>query len=303
MKTIITGSKGLLGSAIHRIIKDDSICPSREDLDISKESDVKEYLKKNRDVSDTIIHCAAKVGGVKANMENNKSFFLENIKMDNNIMMSAFENEYENIVTVLSTCVFPDKVEYPLISDYIENGPPHFSNYGYAYAKRHLGYSTKMFRNASGKNWISVIPTNLYGINDNFSLENSHVIPALIRKAYESKINDEEFVIWGDGSPLRQFVYSDDMAQIILWAKDNWKSEKPIMAVNEKEYSIKEIALMIAEIFEIQGNKIRFDCDKPSGQFRKPAKSDVPDYKFIDIREGLEKTCKWFIKNYNYVRL
>jgi len=294
-KIIITGGNGLLGSAIKSQVN--AITFSRNEFDLETE-DFSKIILSNED-SNTIIHCAAKVGGVGANMNANFDFFQKNIKLDHNVLSSCLEHKVENLVTILSTCVFPDKVDYPLTAEKIDLGAPHFSNYGYSYAKRLLYYQTKMYRNVVDKNWISVIPTNLYGSNDNFNLENSHLIPALIRKAYEASLSGEEFVVWGDGSPLRQFVYSDDMAKIILWAIENWKSETPLMAVNEKEYSIKEVAMVIAKRFNIPENKIIFDKTKPNGQFRKPAKSDVNWFEFTPLEEGINKTIDWFVSEYN----
>ncbi len=294
-KVIVTGGNGLLGSAVSSKI--DSYTFSRNECNLETD-DFSKLITSNQQV-DTVIHCAAKVGGVGANMNANFEFFQKNIKIDQNVLNSCLEHGIENLVTILSTCVFPDKVEYPLTADKIDLGAPHFSNYGYSYAKRLLYYQTKMYRNVVGKNWISVIPTNLYGANDNFNLENSHLIPALIRKAHEASISGEDFVVWGDGSPLRQFVYSEDMAKIILWAVENWKSESPLMAVNEREYSIKEVAMIIADRFGISENKIIFDKTKPNGQFRKPAKSDVNWFEFTPLDEGINKTIDWFVENYN----
>lgn len=294
-KIIVTGGNGLLGSAVKN--KVDCISFSRKELNLETDS-FSDFLTSNKNTN-TIIHCAAKVGGVGANMNANFEFFSKNIKIDQNILNACLEHRIENLVTILSTCVFPDKITYPLTAEKIDLGAPHFSNYGYSYAKRLLYYQTKMYRNVVDKNWISIIPTNLYGANDNFNLHDSHLIPALIRKAYEASLTGDDFVVWGDGSPLRQFVYSNDMAEIILWAVDNWKSEVPLMAVNEREYSIKEVAMIIADRFGIPENKIIFDKSKPNGQFRKPAKSDVNWFEFTPLEEGLNKTIDWFVENYN----
>lgn len=299
-KSVVTGSSGLLGSAIKKKLGNNHLYLSSKDLDLTNFDCTSTLLESVKDECDTIIHCAAKVGGVKANMENNDLFFLENYKMNKNLLEVAYNAKYKNFVSILSTCIFPNEVEYPLTAEKINLGAPHPTNYGYSYAKRLLGYQTSLFGNMTPKsNWISIIPTNLYGFNDNFNLNDSHLIPALIRKAYESSISGEDFIVWGDGSPLRQFVYSDDMAEIILWAIDNWKSEIPLMAVNEKEYSIKEVAMVIADRFGISENRIIFDKNKPNGQFRKPAKSDVNWFKFTPLEEGLNKTIDWFIENYN----
>jgi len=299
-KYIITGSGGLLGSALKTQLGDGHIYLTSKDVDLKHSLTTQAVIASLRDRYDTVIHCAAKVGGVKANMENNDLFFWENYQMNNSILESAYKSKYKNFVSILSTCIFPDDIEYPLTSDKINLGAPHPTNYGYAYAKRLLGYQTSIFGNMIPEsNWISIVPTNLYGSNDNFNLNDSHLIPALIRKAYDASISGGDFVVWGDGTPLRQFVYSDDMAQIILWAIDNWKSDVPLMAVNEKEYSIKEVAMIIANRFGIPENKVIFDKTKPNGQFRKPAKSDVNWFEFTPLEEGLNKTIDWFIENYN----
>lgn len=298
-KTIVTGSSGLLGSAIKKQLGNEHLYLSSKDVDLKDYTKTLEKIYSAKDKYDTIIHCAAKVGGVKANMENNELFFWENYTMNKNLLEAAYAGEYKNFVSILSTCVFPNEVEYPLTADKINLGAPHPTNYGYSYAKRLLGYQTSLFGNMiPGSNWISIIPTNLYGFNDNFNLNDSHLIPALIRKAYDASKDGGDFIVWGDGTPLRQFVYSDDMAKIILWAIDNWKSEVPLMAVNEKEYSIKEVAMIIANRFGIPENKIIFDKTKPNGQFRKPAKSDVNWFEFTPLEEGLNKTIDWFVENY-----
>jgi len=303
MKAIITGSNGLLGSALKKSLGPNHIYHTRKDAELLNFSSTIEFFNKNKD-ADTLIHCAARVGGVQANMNDNLGFFHDNFIINNYVTDFAMRNNIKNYVNILSTCVFPQNPTYPLTSDQIDNGVPHPSNHGYSYAKRLAYYTTKYTREVTGKNWISIIPTNLYGPNDNFNLENSHLVPALIRKAYEASLSGEDFVVWGDGTPLRQFVHSEDMAKIILWAIDNWKSDKPLMAINETEYSIKEIALIIASHFNIPDHRIVFDASKPNGQFRKSAKSDIPAgvIKFKTIEEGLDETIEWFIANYDKIR-
>jgi GDP-L-fucose synthase len=297
-KILITGGNGLLGSPLVKNLNGDTF--SSKECNLVTDS-FKEFLTKKyeKEKPNTIIHCAAKVGGVGANLNNNVQFFNDNIKIDYNVLTSCLELDIDNLVTILSTCIFPDNVEYPLTSDKLDMGPPHHSNYGYAYAKRLLAYQTKIYRNVINKNWISIVPTNLYGPKDNFNLHDSHLVPALIRKAYESNLNGEDFVVWGDGSPLRQFVYSEDMSKIIEWSIDNWKKEKPLMAINEKEYSIKDIVNIITDRFNISQKKIKYNTNKPLGQLRKPAKSDVEWFDFTPIEIGINKTIDWFIENYN----
>ena len=296
---VITGGNGLLGSKLIDITN--GVKFDRSECDLITDN-FKFFLDSKNIKPTTVFHCAAMVGGVIYNNNNNQKFFIDNIKIDDNVLSSCFDLNVKNIVTILSTCVFPSKVDYPLTSDMIDMGDPHNTNYGYSYAKRILAYKTKLFKKVTGNNWISVIPCNLYGVNDNFNIDKSHLIPALIRKAYEAKINDTDFVVWGDGSPLRQFMFSNDIAEIINWSVDNWKEDKPLMAVNEKEFSIKEIANIIADIIDIPKNKIKYDKTKPNSQFRKPAKSDVNWYDFTPIENGINDTIEWFIKNYDNAR-
>lgn len=305
MKTLVTGSNGLLGSALKKELGEvGDYYSGKKDCNLLSEEDVKSAFLINHDSWSTIIHCAAKVGGVKANMENNKQFFEDNYNMNKNVLEAAYEYKIPNLVSILSTCVFPDKeVSYPLTAEQIENGVPHPSNYGYSYAKRLLGYETSMYRRLTGLNWISVIPTNVYGENDNFNLNDSHLIPGLIHKAYLAKRDNTDFFVWGDGSPLRQFIYSEDLAKLILWALENWKSDVPFMAVNPIEYSVKDIALIIAKHLDISEERIKFDLTKPSGQFKKTASTNAPEsFKFTPIEEGIKKTIDWFISNYETAR-
>ena len=307
MKILVTGANGLLGSALKKTLGNGHIYHTREKCDLSKSKETLNFFEKyalENNPPDTIIHCAAKVGGVQANMSNNEDFFLQNFLISNNVTECAIKFNYKNVVNILSTCVFPDKeVVYPLTADQIDNGIPHPSNYGYSYSKRLLHYTTKYCREVTKNNWISIIPNNIYGAEDNFNLEKGHLVPALIRKAYNASITGEDFVVWGDGTPLRQFIYSDDLANVILWAIDNWNSGVPMMAVNEKEYSIKEVAEIIANRFKINQNKIKYDIDKPKGQYRKPAKSDIPkELNLTEFEDGINKTIDWYLKNINNFR-
>lgn len=306
MRILVTGSNGLVGSSLKKILGNSHFYHTREDADLTNEEQTRRYIKHqilNNGV-DTIIHCAAKVGGVQANSNNNELFFEQNYLINNNVLLASYENKVSNFVNVLSTCIFPNNnVTYPLTPDQIDLGRPHDSNSGYSYAKRLSGYQTKIFREVLGLNWINVVPTNVYGPNDNFSLISGHMIPSIIHRAFLCKKNNEKFVVWGDGSPLRQFIHCDDLSNNILWAINNWKSELPFMIVNEKEHSVMDIVKLVLEEFEISENDLVFDKDKPRGQFRKPAKSDVPkDYRYIDIKNGIKETIEWFNKNYHNLR-
>jgi GDP-L-fucose synthase len=302
-KILVTGGSGLLGSALKKDLGLEHKYLSSKDLNLLNIEETDILLSDNSKEFDTIIHCAAKVGGVQANMNDNLGFFEQNYLMNKNIIETAYKYKYKNFVSILSTCIFPDNIEYPLTSDKIDQGNPHSSNFGYSYAKRTLGYLTKTFGAVLESNWISIVPTNIYGPNDNFHLEDSHLIPALIRKGYEASLNGNDFEVWGDGTPLRQFIFSEDLSKVIIWAIENWKSDKPFMAINEQEYSIREIVEIISRRFNISPEKIKYNTNKPSGQFRKPAKTDIlKSFEFTPLEEGINKTIDWFIDNYDNAR-
>ena len=305
-KILVTGSNGLVGSALKKLLGENHVYHTKDDvnlLDNKKTLDYITYHVKHSNV-DTVIHCAAKVGGVQANMKNNKGFFIDNFIINNNIIESCFKNEIPNFVNLLSTCIFPDKnVSFPLTPNQIDQGPPHFSNHGYAYAKRLSGYQTNIIKKVLNSNWVSVVPTNVYGINDNFHLDDGHMRPAMIHRAYLSRKNSEKMVIWGDGSPLRQVIYSEDLAKLIMWSLENWKNDEPFMAINRNEHSILNIAKLICNSFDIYDDDIIFDSSKPMGQYRKPAISNAPnDFKFTDLEVGINETVEWFKQNYIRIR-
>lgn len=305
--TIITGGSGLLGNALKNILGD-SCFPTSKELDLNKQINVEKFLSKNN--FETVIHLAAKVGGVKANTNYVSDFYQINSQINNNIISSCIKNKIPKLVCCLSTCIYPDEkyVKYPLTEEQLHNGPPHESNFGYAYAKRMVDVQLKAARQQHGLNYISVIPNNLYGEHDNFDLENSHVIPALIRKIWEAKINNKPyFEVWGDGEVYREFTYSEDIAKIILFCLENYDSSEPINIGNTEEYLLKDVIMMIKKQLDYSG-EIVFDTTKPKGQIRKPSSNKKlldlgwkkEDYTSIEV--GLKNTCEWFIKSYPNLR-
>jgi len=252
-----------------------------------------------------VIHLAAKVGGVKANTDYLGDFFLENILINTNVLETAKKFRVEKVVSLLSTCVYPNNVNYPLTVDQIHNGPPHPSNYAYAHAKRMLDVQSRAYRDQHGCNFITAIPNNLFGENDNFHLENSHVIPAIIRKMYEAMLAQSDVVLWGDGTPLREFTYAKDLARAILLLVEEYNDRVPVNIGNTVEISIKEVAEKIATRVGFTG-EIIWKTDLPSGQQRKP--SDNSKFleqfamKYTQFDEALTNACEWFIINYPNVR-
>lgn len=305
---LITGSSGLLGSALVRRCEAegiDYIAHTRQDFDLMDGENSFEYFREMKEAYgvDTIIHTAAKVGGVLKNTLEQEAMFLDNVQINNNVLKSAADLKIPNFVNILSSCLFPSNAKYPLTLDQIYDGEPHDSQKGYAYSKR-LSYEfVRYYRNVFGTNWYNVIPTNIFGINDNFHPEDSHVIPALIRKAAAAAENDKDFEIWGDGLSYRQFIDSDDLAKIIIQSLDNWRYKDTLFAANPKEYQIKEIVLIIAKIFNIPEERIIFDRTKPSGRRRMATVSDVDEYfEFNPLEASLRKASTWYLENIKNVR-
>ena len=297
-KLLVTGGNGLVGSSINSDIK----IGKEYNLIIPDETDKMFQIHKPTHV----IHCAGKVGGVMGNMTFKGDYFYDNIMINTNVIESARKNNVERLVAFLSTCVFPDNIEYPLTESKIHLGEPHNSNYAYAYSKRMADIQIRAYREQYGVNFTSVIPTNIYGPNDNFSLDYGHVIPMLIHKLYLAQKNNTDFVVWGSGKPLREFIFSKDIAKLSEWAVYNYNESEPIILSNSDEISIMDLVDLLVKEFNFKG-KVIFDSTKPDGQYRKPSdnsklKSYLPDFKFTPIEEGIKETVKWFIENYEISR-
>ena len=254
---------------------------------------------------DAIIHLAAKVGGVKANMDYLGDFFRENILINTHVLESAKNHGVSKVVSLLSTCVYPNKVNYPLTVDQIHNGPPHHSNYAYAHAKRMLEVQSRAYRDQYGCDFITAIPNNLFGEDDNFDLENSHVLPAMIRKMYEAQQELRDVILWGDGSPVREFTYSTDIARALLLLVEGYSDRAPINIGNTGQISIKEVARQVAEKIGFTGDII-WKTEMPAGQQKKPSDNsrfqNLFEMKYTDFNQALTNTCEWFIINYPNVR-
>lgn len=296
---IVTGGSGMVGTAAKQLLPEAEYI-TREQLHGSN------YVVKDK----TVIHLAAKVGGVKVNTEQVCDFYTENSIINQRVLGHAHAEGAEKVVSLLSTCVYPDAhhVTYPITEKQLHLGPPHTSNYGYAYAKRMVDVMSRAYRQQYGCNFITAIPNNLYGENDNFHLEDSHVIPALMRKIWEAKIHGIDHIeCWGSGQPLREFTYSQDIVKILLFLLDRYDDETPINIGNTEEYSIEEVVDMLCDILDYKGT-IVWDHTKPSGQYRKPTSNrlllDLGWEKewYTPLQEGLKKTCEWFKMNYPNVR-
>jgi GDP-L-fucose synthase len=299
-KILVTGGNGLVGS---EFIGDHYFKPSSKLYDLRKTEDTNRLMLKN---FDGIIHCAAKVGGVGGNMSFKGDFFYDNIMMNTNVIEGSRMSGVKNLVAFLSTCVFPDNVEYPLTESKIHLGPPHISNDAYAYAKRMTDIQIRAYREQYGLNYKSVIPCNIYGPNDNYDIVNGHVLPSLIHKCYLARENKTPLSIWGSGKPLREFIFSRDVAKLTEWVLNNYNESEPIILSTSEEISIMDMVGIIVELMNFKGDVI-FDSSKPDGQFRKPSdnskiKHYLPDFKFTPLYEGLKETIEYFENHYNVIR-
>jgi GDP-L-fucose synthase len=305
MKVLITGGSGLVGSSFKNIDTNNQlILVGSSDADLKNRKETENLIAKNQ--PDAIIHLAAKVGGVKGNSDFVADFFHENVLINTNVLNSARQFRVPKVVSLLSTCIYPDNPTYPLSEDQIHNGEPHPSNFGYAYAKRMLEIHSRAIRLQYGLNYITAVPNNIYGIKDNFDLENGHVIPSLIRKFYEAKLKKTDVTLWGSGAPLREFTYSKDIAKALIFLLENYEGKAPINIGSTREASIKNVSKMISKEMNYTG-RIIWDTEKPEGQFKKPSSNKkfldmYPDFVYTELETGLKETISWFTDNYPNIR-
>jgi GDP-L-fucose synthase len=299
MKLLITGGTGLVGSAINADFK-----ISSKDVDLKNFHETNAAFKVIKPTH--VIHCAGRVGGLGGNMNAKGEYYYDNIMINTNVIEACRISKVKKLICFLSTCVFPDKTEYPLNEEMIHLGEPHHSNFGYAYAKRMAEVQIRTYREQYGLNYTAVIPTNIYGPNDNFNIKNGHVLPSLIHKCYLAKKNNTNFEVWGSGNPLREFIYSKDISKICKILLERYNGKDPIILSSSKEYSIKQLVTLIVKLMDFKGN-VKFSPNKPDGQYRKPADNSkllsiIPEFEFTPLEEGLKETIDWFIKNYENIR-
>jgi GDP-L-fucose synthase len=299
MKTLITGGGGLVGSAMKSELK-----LTREFCDLTDRKQTESLFKTIK--PDGVIHCAGKVGGIGGNSNYKGEYFYDNLMINTNVIEASRKAGVKRLVAFLSTCVFPDKVTYPLTIDQIHTGIPHTSNDAYSYAKRMADVQINAYREQYGINYTSVIPSNIYGPNDNFSLVHGHVMPMLIHKLYLAKQNKTDFTVWGSGKPLREFIYSKDVARLAEWTLENYEGTEPLIFSGDEEYSIKDLVDILVAEFKFKGN-VKFDESKPDGQFKKPSdnskiKELYPEFEYTPLEVGIKETVNWFIENYETAR-
>ncbi len=237
---LVTGGKGLVGSALN----ENFIKVGRE-YDLTNIQHVNTLFEKYNPKH--VIHTAGKVGGVGGNSNFQADYFYKNLCINTNVINACKEYNVKRLIAFTSTCIFPETPSYPLTEDQIHNGPPHNSNYGYAYAKRMTDIQIRAYNEQYNLNYFTVIPCNIYGPNDNFNIDNGHVIPSLIHKTYLAKKNKTNLEIWGTGEPLREFIYSKDVANIVETLLENYDKTTPIIISSDEEISIKHLVNIITK--------------------------------------------------------
>mmetsp|Transcript_3137 Transcript_3137/g.7846 ORF Transcript_3137/g.7846 Transcript_3137/m.7846 type:complete len:318 (-) Transcript_3137:704-1657(-) len=309
---LVTGGSGLVGKAVEEVLQgatpdnEQWYFASSKDADLTSYESTKQLFERLKPTH--VLHLAARVGGLFSNMKYKVEFWKDNITMQENIFALCKEFNVQKLVSCLSTCIFPDKTTYPIDESMIHNGPPHFSNSGYAYAKRMVDVVNQLYHEEYGCNFTSVVPTNIFGKHDNFSIDDGHVIPGLVHKCYLAKQRGEPFTIWGSGKPLRQFIYSKDLARLMIWTLREYKETHPIiLSVDEAaEVTIEHVARSIVAAMDFKGPVV-FDATKADGQFKKTASNAklrkyLPDFQFTPFDAAVKETVEWFEANYDSAR-
>ncbi len=300
-KILITGGSGLIGSALKF---DNCIKLSSKDCDLRNTQKTFELSEKIN--PDKVIHCAARVGGVLGNRDNKGLYYYDNIMINTNVLEASRRVGVKKVLSVLSTCIFPKNAILPLTENQINLGEPHNAHYSYAYAKRMVQIQSRAYNEQYGVNYVSVVPSNIYGPRDSFNLENGHVLPSLLHKCYLAKRDNTDFIVWGSGTPMREFIYSEDIARMIERLLYKYNEIEPVILSPMKETSIKELVDIIVNKFNFKG-KVVFDRDKPDGQYRKLSDNSkllsyLPDFEFTPLEKGIEKTINWMVDNYEEMR-
>jgi GDP-L-fucose synthase len=303
-KIYVAGHRGLVGSAIMRKLKKEGynnlVYRRSSELDLRRQEKVEEFFKEEK--PEYVILAAAKVGGIQANDTYSAEFLYDNLMIESNVIDAAYQNDVKKLLFLGSSCIYPKFADQPMKEDYLLSGKLESTNEGYAVAKITGIKLCEHYNKQYGTNFISAMPTNLYGPNDNFDLETSHVLPALIRKFHEAKINDEdEVVIWGTGKPRREFLHVDDLADALLFLMNNYAGGQFVNVGVGKDISILELAKLIKGIVGFEGEIVN-DLSKPDGTPRKlldvTRLNDLGWEAQISLEKGIKDTYQWFKENY-----
>ncbi len=303
-RVVVTGGAGFLGSYVLEGLRQrgakDIFVPTIEEYDLVQPEDIARLLKEAK--PDIVIHLAANVGGIGANLARPAEFFYDNLMMGAQLLHQSWQTGIEKFVAIGTVCAYPKFAKVPFREEELWDGYPEETNAPYGLAKKMMLVQSQAYRQQYGFNSIFLIPVNLYGPGDNFDLHTSHVIPALIRKCIEAQERGEnEMVVWGDGSPTREFLYAGDAAEGILLAAEHYNCSEPVNLGSGKEISIKDLANLVAALTGYKGNLV-WDTSKPNGQPRRAldvskAKANFGFEAQMNFEEGLRRTIDWYRDN------
>jgi len=306
-KIYLAGHTGLVGSAIYRKLKNEGytniITRTHKELDLTNQQQTQEFFQKER--PEYVFLAAAKVGGIKANDTYPADFAYINIMIESNVIKASYDYGVKKLLFLGSSCIYPKLCPQPIKEEYLLTGPLEPTNEAYAIAKIAGLKMCQYFNKQYGTNFISVMPTNLYGPNDNFDLETSHALAAILRKFHEAKINNKPYVeVWGTGNPRREFLYVDDLADAVLHLMNNYDGNETINIGTGEDLTIKELAQLVKEVVGYEG-EIRFDTTKPDGTPKKlldVTRLHNTGWRHkIELRNGLELTYQWFKENWKKI--
>jgi len=304
MHVLITGGSGLVGSALLSMCPSDVTCTSlrSSQANLTDYTTALAFIRGIHSVKpiDAIFHCAARVGGLYRNMREPVEMIGDNVLMNTNILKIAHTLNIQKVVCVLSTCIFPDKVDYPIQTKDLHNGPPHFSNEGYAYAKRLLEVQCRAYQRQYNRQYFCIVPTNVYGTGDNFDPQDSHVVPALIRKGVIAQNTNTKLHVSGNGTQYRQFINSKDLANIMWWALENYCIyDTPLVCCPPEEIQIKTLVDTIASILgveveydEAEGGQMRKTCTDTNSQLASFGIHKT--FSFMPLEDGLKEAITWY---------
>ncbi len=302
-KIYIAGHRGLVGSAIHRKLMKDGytnlVVRTSKELDLRDKEQVDRFFKEEK--PEFVFVAAAKVGGIVANNEFPADFIRDNLMIQTNVIDASYRNQVEKLLFLGSTCIYPKLAPQPLKEEYLLTGPLEPTNDAYALAKIAGIKMCQSYNKQYGTNYISAMPTNLYGENDNFDLQSSHVMPALIRKFHEAKLSNQLSVeVWGTGTPKREFLYSDDLADACVYLMNHYNDDEIINIGVGEDVSIKELAETVRRVVGFEG-ELKFDTTKPDGTPRKlvdTTKINQLGWKAkVELEDGIRKAYDWFLNN------
>ncbi|MBV8484684.1 MAG: GDP-L-fucose synthase [Verrucomicrobia bacterium] len=299
----VAGHRGLVGSAIVRHLEQkpglEVLTKTRKELDLRDRQGVEQFLKAAK--PEVVVIAAAKVGGIQANYQFPVEFLLENLEIQNTLIAASFLAGVKKLLFLGSSCIYPRLAPQPISEDALLTGPLETTNEPYALAKIAGIKLCQAYARQYGANFVSVMPTNIYGPNDNFDLQNSHVLAALLRKAHEAKVSGKaSMVVWGTGAPRREFLHSEDLAHAVTFLIEHYDSPEIINVGCGRDVSIRELAELVCDVVGFTGS-LEFDSTKPDGTPRKlldVSKLTKQGWQAkIPLREGLESTYEWFLKN------